>query len=250
MFGKAVALLQRALELDVLALQAALRDHAVDLDQQLFVVPGLGEIIAGAALQRVHGDLDRAVRGDHEDRRFLIARADFFEHLHAALVRHHQVQQHQIVGGLLPGASALRSALAASSTDSFRSMSSASRLSRISGSSSITRMRPRDGFAGQNVGRKIRERVGHYWISLSDCATCTAAARSCDERGASTIGWTSAACGGGHGGDRTARRPVRVAAPAAVFARLRPRGNESWKRVPAPSSLSTSISPPCSRTIP
>ena len=55
--GETVALLQRALELDVFALQPAFRDHALDLDQQFFVVPGLGEIIVGAALQRIHGDL-------------------------------------------------------------------------------------------------------------------------------------------------------------------------------------------------
>ena len=42
---------------------------------------------------------DRAVRGDHENRRFAVARANFFEHLHAALVGHHQVEQDQIVGG-------------------------------------------------------------------------------------------------------------------------------------------------------
>ena len=47
---KAVTLLEGALELGVLALQPALGDHALDLDQQLFVVPRLGKIIAGAAL--------------------------------------------------------------------------------------------------------------------------------------------------------------------------------------------------------
>jgi hypothetical protein len=66
-----------------------LRDHPVDLDQQFFVVPRLGEIIVGAALQRLHRNLDRSVRRDHEQRRLAIPQPDFFEHLHPALVRHH-----------------------------------------------------------------------------------------------------------------------------------------------------------------
>ena len=70
MLGKAVALLQGALELRVLALQAPLRDHAVDLDQQLLVVPGLGEIIVGARFSAWTASFDRAVGGDHEDGRF------------------------------------------------------------------------------------------------------------------------------------------------------------------------------------
>ena len=46
--GKAVALLQRALELRVFVDQPLAGDDPVDFDQQLFVVPGLGEIIVGA----------------------------------------------------------------------------------------------------------------------------------------------------------------------------------------------------------
>ena len=52
-----VALSEGALQLGILALQTALRDHAVDLDQQLLVIPGLGEVIAGTVLQRLHRDL-------------------------------------------------------------------------------------------------------------------------------------------------------------------------------------------------
>ena len=42
MFGKAVALLQRSLEVRVLVFEKPPRDHAVDLDQQLVVVSGFG----------------------------------------------------------------------------------------------------------------------------------------------------------------------------------------------------------------
>ena len=72
-------------------------DHAIDLDQQLLVVPGLGEIIVGAALERAHRDFHRAIGGDHEDRRFRIALANFAQHFHAGAVRHHQIQQNQVV---------------------------------------------------------------------------------------------------------------------------------------------------------
>ena len=82
----------------VLALQVAARDHPVDFDDQLLVVPGLGEIIVGAQLQRVHRGLHAAVGRDHEDRRLFIALPDLLQHLHAAHVRHHQVQQDQVVG--------------------------------------------------------------------------------------------------------------------------------------------------------
>ena len=96
--GEAVALLQGALEVGVLVFEAPLGDHAVDLDQQLFVVPGLGEVIVGAQLERLHGGFHGAVGGDHEDGRFAVAPADFAQHVHAGAVGHHEVEQHHIVG--------------------------------------------------------------------------------------------------------------------------------------------------------
>ena len=46
--GKTVALLERAFELRVFVDQALAGDDPLDFDQQLFVIPGLGEIIVGA----------------------------------------------------------------------------------------------------------------------------------------------------------------------------------------------------------
>ena len=46
--GKGIALFQGALELGVFTLQAALEDHAVNLNEQFVVIPRLGEIIVGA----------------------------------------------------------------------------------------------------------------------------------------------------------------------------------------------------------
>ncbi len=96
--GEAVALAEGAFQLGVFALQAALRDHAVDLDQEFFVIPGFRKIIVRAALEGGDGYFDRPVGGDQENRRFAVPHADFFEHFHAALVRHHQVEQDQIEG--------------------------------------------------------------------------------------------------------------------------------------------------------
>ena len=74
-FGKAVALFQRALELGIFAFETPLGNHAVDLDQQLFVVPGLRKIIVCAQFQRVYGGFYRAIGRDHEDGSFAVALA-------------------------------------------------------------------------------------------------------------------------------------------------------------------------------
>src|SRR5207253_2281894 len=92
-----IALLERALELRVFALQARPRDHALDLDQQLLVIPGLREVVVRSAFERVYRHLDRAVRSDHEDGRLGIALAHVAQYLHAGAIRHHQIQQDQIV---------------------------------------------------------------------------------------------------------------------------------------------------------
>ena len=95
--GEAVALLEGALELGVLALQAMPGDDPFDLQQQLVVLPGLLEVIGGAGLERVHGHLSRSVGGDQEDGQFDVALPDLAEHLHARAVGHHQIEQHQVV---------------------------------------------------------------------------------------------------------------------------------------------------------
>ena len=95
--GETVALLEGALEMRVLIFEPPPHDHAVDLDEQLLVVPGLGEIVVGAELEGVDRGLHRAVGGDHEDRGFAVALADLLEHVHAGAVGHHEVEQDQVV---------------------------------------------------------------------------------------------------------------------------------------------------------
>src|SRR6185369_12957987 len=65
--GEAVALAQGALELGVFALQTALRDHPVDLDQEFLVIPGFRKVIVSPALEGGDGDFDGTISGDQED---------------------------------------------------------------------------------------------------------------------------------------------------------------------------------------
>ena len=54
--GKVVALFEGALELLIFAREASAMDHAGDFQQELVVIPGLGEIVSSAGLQGVDGD--------------------------------------------------------------------------------------------------------------------------------------------------------------------------------------------------
>ena len=112
-----------------------------DLDEQLLVVPGLGEIIGGAQLQRLHRGFHRPVRRDHEDGRFAVAQAEFLKHLHAGYVGHHQVEQHHVVAARFEALQAFGAVLGEIDRVAFAG-EQRSRLSRISGSSSMTRTRP------------------------------------------------------------------------------------------------------------
>ncbi len=95
--GETVALLEGALEVGVLVFEPPPDDHAVDLDEELLVIPGLGEIVVGAELEGVDRGLDRAVGGDHENGGFAVVLADLVEHVHAGAVGHHEVEQDEVV---------------------------------------------------------------------------------------------------------------------------------------------------------
>src|SRR5216117_4194925 len=58
--------------------------HAADDQPELVVVEGLRHVVDGAELHRLHGDLLRAVGGDHDDRQVRVDAAGVLEHLHAA----------------------------------------------------------------------------------------------------------------------------------------------------------------------
>ena len=94
---EAVALLQRPLQFAIFAFQAATGDHALDLDQQLVVVPGLREIIVGPAFDGLHRDLNRAIGRDQKDRRLKTARPQLFKDIQARSIGQRQVEQNQIM---------------------------------------------------------------------------------------------------------------------------------------------------------
>ena len=94
---EAVALLEGPLELGILGLQAPLRNDLGDLDQQLFVLPRLLNEVVGAAFERFDGNVDRAVGRHHEHRDLAVPLPDVAQHVHPRAVRHHQVEQDQVV---------------------------------------------------------------------------------------------------------------------------------------------------------
>src|SRR5881397_4144984 len=65
--------------------------HAAHDQAQLVVVEGLRHVVDGAELHRLHGDLLRAVGGDHDDRQVRVDAARVLEHLHAADAVHAEV---------------------------------------------------------------------------------------------------------------------------------------------------------------
>ena len=142
--GEAIPLLEGALELGVFVDKPLAGDNPLDFDQQLFVVPWLGEVIVSSQLHRLHGRFERPVGCDHEDRRMAVAVADVAQHFHAGLLRHHQIEENQVV---CPG---FELALALERVHRLIDLITLKiqqrfRLSRISVSSSTTRMRPFEG---------------------------------------------------------------------------------------------------------
>ena len=97
MFGKRVALLQCAPQFACSRAPAACARSALDLDQQLFVVPGLGEVVVGAGFQRLHRDFNGPICRDQEDGGLRVALADVVQHFQTGAVRHHEIQQNQVV---------------------------------------------------------------------------------------------------------------------------------------------------------
>ena len=95
---KVVALLQRALELDILFFRTLPGDGRANIGQKLFVVPRLLDKVLRSAIHRVDHVADRAVGGDHDDRQVRLALPDARQNFHAVLSRQRQIQQNQIIG--------------------------------------------------------------------------------------------------------------------------------------------------------
>ena len=91
-----VALLEGALELQVLFFGAMAGDGRANVGQQLFVVPGLLDKVFSAGADGLDHVVDGAVGGDHDDRQFGLALLDLRQQFEAALAGQRQVEQHQI----------------------------------------------------------------------------------------------------------------------------------------------------------
>ena len=91
-----VALLQRALELNVFFFGAAPADSGAHVGEKLLVVPRLLNEICRPNLHRAHGIFHCAERSDHDDRQARIMRSNLREDLHAIAARKSEIEQHQI----------------------------------------------------------------------------------------------------------------------------------------------------------
>ena len=94
--GEVVALLEGALELQVLFFGAVARNGGADVGQQLFVVPRLLDEVFRAGADGLDHVVDGAVGGDHDDRRLRLALVDLRQQLKAALAGQRKIEQHQV----------------------------------------------------------------------------------------------------------------------------------------------------------
>ena len=91
-----IALLEGALELNVLFFRFAPRHCGPYVRQQLFVVPRLLDEIGRARLHRAHRIFHGAVRGNHDYRQPDIVCMNLRQNFHAVAPRQGQIEQHQI----------------------------------------------------------------------------------------------------------------------------------------------------------
>src|SRR5467141_2926395 len=94
------ALLEGALELDVLIAKPA-RFHGLrHLGKQFIVGPRLGDVVHRAILESGASHIDRTVGGDQHNGELRIAAVNLLEHVETVAVRQADVQQEKIVGML------------------------------------------------------------------------------------------------------------------------------------------------------
>src|SRR5882724_10336854 len=75
-------------------------EQALDDQLELVVVEGLGDVVGGAQLHRLDGDLLRAEGGDHDDRRLRRVLAHPAQHVHAAHTLQAEVGDDEVVARL------------------------------------------------------------------------------------------------------------------------------------------------------
>ncbi len=138
--GEVVALLEGALELQVLFFGLAAGDGGADVGQQLFVVPRLLNKVFRAGADGFDDVVHGAVGGDHDDRQLGLALLDLGQQLKSALAGQGQVEQHQVEVLLVENLAGPRRRRRPCLTAYPSSESSTSSDSRMAASSSMTRM--------------------------------------------------------------------------------------------------------------
>jgi hypothetical protein len=93
--------LERAAELDVLDLQPRLVERVPDLEQQLVVVPRLGDVALRALLGRLESHLAGIVGGNHDDAHIRRVVPQGLEDLQAVPVRQADIEQNQVENAFL-----------------------------------------------------------------------------------------------------------------------------------------------------
>ena len=139
---KVVALLQRALELNIFFFRAMAGHCGANVGQQFFIVPGLLDEIRRARLHRLDGIFNRAVGGNHDHRELRIMGANFSQQVDAVAIRQRQVEQHQIERAFSRCASALFAAWRPIRLRSLPSRAGFRSDSRIAASSSMISTEP------------------------------------------------------------------------------------------------------------
>ncbi len=93
--GKGKAL-EGAAKLQVLSLKARLVQQVADFEQQLVVIPGLGDVALGAFAGGLEGHLAGVVRGNHDHADFRRVMFDDFQQIQAVAVRKINIEQHEV----------------------------------------------------------------------------------------------------------------------------------------------------------
>ena len=73
--------------------------HSIQDQAELFQVEGLGHVVVGALLHRLHRRLHAGISSHNDDDRFRTAALDLFQNFQAAQPRQPQVQQHHVDAG-------------------------------------------------------------------------------------------------------------------------------------------------------
>jgi len=83
----------------ILAGKLQVPQNPVQDQPQLFEIEGLGDVVVGALLHRLHRRLDAGIAGHHDHHRLRTAPLDLFQNLQPAQSRQPEIEQHHVDAG-------------------------------------------------------------------------------------------------------------------------------------------------------